>query len=133
MPGHIVDLNDYQVPDWPTTPDGEERQAREWTEMLSLLFDHPRVEAVTAWDFTDGCWLGAPSGLLAKDNREKPAYRALESLICRDWRTEGEVFSDENGCAQVEGFKGMYALSDGAGKAMLHLGPDDQSIRITLQ
>ena len=45
------------MPEWPTTPEGEERQAREWAEMLGLLFDHPRVEAVTAWDFTDGCWL----------------------------------------------------------------------------
>ena len=74
MPGHIVDLNDYQVAEWPSTPEGEAHQAREWEEMLRILFDHPRVEAVTAWDFTDGCWLGAPSGLLAADNREKPAY-----------------------------------------------------------
>jgi hypothetical protein len=29
MPAEIVDLNDYQVPDWPSTPEGEERQADE--------------------------------------------------------------------------------------------------------
>src|ERR1051325_1395966 len=29
MPPEIVDLNDYQVADWPTTADGEERQGRE--------------------------------------------------------------------------------------------------------
>ena len=34
MPPEIVDLNDYQVTDWPTTPEGEERQAREWKQML---------------------------------------------------------------------------------------------------
>ena len=54
MPPHIVDLNDYQIPEWPTTPEGEARQAREWEEMLRLLFGHPAVEAVTGWDFTDG-------------------------------------------------------------------------------
>lgn len=133
MPGHIVDLNDYQVPEWPTTPEGEERQAREWAEMLGLLFDHPRVEAVTAWDFTDGCWLGAPSGLLAADNREKPAYRALERLIRGDWRTAGAVVTDENGCAEVEGFKGMYALTDGTQSADFRLGTDAQSIEIVMQ
>ena len=133
MPGHIVDLNDYQVPEWPTTPEGEERQAREWAEMLGLLFDHPRVEAVTAWDFTDGCWLGAPSGLLAADNREKPAYRALERLIRGDWHTEGAVVTDENGCAEVEGFKGMYALTDGTQSADFRLGTDAQSIEIVMQ
>ncbi len=133
MPGHIVDLNDYQVSEWPTTPEGEARQAREWKEMLGLLFDHPRVEAVTAWDFTDGCWLGAPSGLLAADNREKPAYRALEGLIRGDWRTEGEVVTDENGCAEVEGFRGMYALTDGTRTADFRLGTDAQTIEIVMQ
>ena len=29
MPPEIVDLNDYQVQEWPTTPDGESRQAEE--------------------------------------------------------------------------------------------------------
>jgi len=29
MPPHIEDLNDYQIPSWPSTPDGEERQASE--------------------------------------------------------------------------------------------------------
>ncbi len=54
MPAHIVDLNDWQVDNWPTTPKGEERQARELTEMLSILFAHPLVEAFTTWDFSDG-------------------------------------------------------------------------------
>ena len=133
MPGHIVDLNDYQVPEWPTTPEGESRQAREWTEMLGLLFDHPQVEAVTAWDFTDGCWLGAPSGLLAADNREKPAYRALEGLIRGDWCSEGEIVTDENGCAWVEGFKGMYALTDGTRVTDFHLCADTQGIEVVME
>jgi len=133
MPGHIVDLNDYQVPEWPTTPEGEERQAREWAEMLGLLFDHPRVEAVTAWDFTDGCWLGAPSGLLAADNREKPAYKALDKLINAQWRTGGEVATDENGRAEVEGFKGMYTLAEANRKAEFHLDTNAQRIDVVLK
>jgi len=132
MPAHIVDLNDYQVPEWPSTPEGEARQAREWEEMYRILFDHPRVEAVTAWDFTDGCWLGAPSGLLAADNRVKSAYKALDKLIHGEWRTECDVVTDESGCAEVEGFKGSYTLSDDTRKAMLRLDANEQNIRITL-
>ena len=133
MPGHIVDLNDYQVPEWPTTPEGEARQAREWEEMVRILFDHPRVEAVTAWDFTDGCWLGAPSGLLAADNRPKPAYRALERLIRDEWRTECDATTDENGCAEVCGYKGGYILSDGTSKASLRLEGDGGEIEVVLE
>ena len=121
MPPHIVDLNDYQIPEWPTTPEGEARQAREWEEMLRLLFAHPKVEAVTGWDFTDGMWLGAPSGLLAKDNREKPAYKTLEKLIHGEWHTSCELRTDENGCAEATGFKGRYALSDGDLQGTFHL------------
>ena len=54
MPAHIVDLNDWQVDEWPSTPEGEERQAREISEMYSVLFAHPLVEAITTWDFNDG-------------------------------------------------------------------------------
>ena len=133
MPGHIVDLNDYQVPEWPTTPEGEARQAREWEEMLRLLFDHPRVEAVTGWDFADGAWLGAPSGLVAKDNRVKPAYRALEKLIRGEWRTVCDITTDAEGRAAVSGFKGAYALSDGARKGTLRLSDDGEVAEVVIR
>ena len=49
MPAHIVDLNDYQVESWPSTPEGEERQSREWQEMyithkLKTLKKAPHLE-----------------------------------------------------------------------------------------
>ena len=47
MPPEIVDLNDYQIPEWLTTPEGEERQAHEMEEMYRFLFAHPLVEAIT--------------------------------------------------------------------------------------
>ena len=70
MPAYIEDLNDWQVDSWPSTPEGEERQAKEITEMYSILFAHPMVDAITTWDFNDGCWLKAPSGFVREDNSE---------------------------------------------------------------
>lgn len=133
MPGHIVDLNDYVIPEWPTTPEGEARQAREWEEMLRILFGHPRVDAVTGWDFTDGAWLGAPSGLLAADNRVKPAYKTLYHLIHEEWHTAGDIVTDGSGCAEVRGFRGEYALSDGTRTATLHLSKDGETIEAVLR
>ncbi len=132
MPPHIVDLNDYQVPEWPSTPEGEARQAKEWEEMYRLLFGHPLVQAVTGWDFADGMWLGAPSGVIAKDNREKPAYHALQGLIHGEWETHGEITTDENGRAEITGFKGGYTLSDGERGAEFRLddSPDAVDIRL---
>lgn len=111
MPAHIVDLNDYQVDSWPSTPEGEERQAREWKEMYVRLFEHPLVEAITGWDFADGMWLHAPSGVIREDNTVKPAYNVLYDLINNVWHTSEEFLTDNEGFVQVEGIRGSYEIS----------------------
>jgi len=108
MPAHIVDLNDYRVPEWPTTPEGEERQARELVELYETLFAHPAVEAITNWSVKDGGWLGAPAGLLRKDSSPKPAYDALMALILGEWWTKETLRTDEKGELSFEGFRGDY-------------------------
>ena len=44
MPAHIVDLNDFQVNEWPSTPEGEARQAEEivthYKTLLALSLIH---------------------------------------------------------------------------------------------
>ena len=111
MPTYIEDLNDWQVDEWPSTPEGLERQAREVSEMYTELFAHPLVEAITTWDLTDGKWLKAPSGVLTVDNKEKPVYDALMGLIHGEWETKADLKTDENGVVTVTGFKGEYELT----------------------
>jgi GH35 family endo-1,4-beta-xylanase len=111
MPPHIVDLNDWQVEEWPTTPQGEERQAAEITEMYEILFSHPQVEAITTWSGGDNAWLHAPAGFLRTDNSEKPAYKALRTKIENEWRTQVTEHSNAAGLVKLEGFKGKYEIS----------------------
>ncbi|MCL2084874.1 MAG: 1,4-beta-xylanase, partial [Oscillospiraceae bacterium] len=109
MPEHIVDLNDHKAADWPSTPEGERRQAEEAASFYRALFEHPLVEAVTWWDFADGGWLNAPSGLVTAAGAAKPSYQALYDLIKGEWWTrELRVRTDANGMAEVSGFKGSY-------------------------
>ncbi len=131
MPAYIEDLNDWQVDEWPTTPEGEERQAKEIEEMYRILFSHPLVEAITTWDFRDGAWLGAPSGFVRKDGSEKPSYEMLKNLVKKEWWTDTTVTTDENGFATVSGFKGDYDLSADALSANKSL-TDDSELVITL-
>lgn len=111
MPADIVDLNDYQIPDWPTTPEGEERQKNDMLKLYTRLFEHPLVEGITWWDFCDGEWLGAPSGFLRKDGTCKPLYHALDNLIHNEWHTAYEAKTDDGGFVTVEGFKGEYDVT----------------------
>ncbi len=124
MPAHIVDLNDWQVESWPSTPEGEERQAREITEMYTTLFNHPLVEAITTWDFNDGCWLKAPSGFVRQDNSEKPSYFALQKLIHGDWETHEQLTTDGEGYVSFSGFKGGYTVSTDGRKGSFDLNGD---------
>ena len=128
MPAHIVDLNDYQIPEWPTTPEGEKRQAEEMEDMYRFLFAHPSVEAITGWDFTDGAWLGAPSGVLRADNSEKPSYHMLKELIHKEWHTSEKLHTDENGIADLTGFKGSYTLTGESGSGEFHLGQGEECV-----
>jgi endo-1,4-beta-xylanase len=112
MPPEIVDLNDYQVDDWPTTPEGEERQAEQTIQHYKTLFAHPLVESITWWDSSDGGWLNAPAGLIRKDGSSKPAYVELMKLVKGEWWiTPKELITDNNGEIHFSGFFGEYELT----------------------
>lgn len=124
MPPEIEDLNDYQVPEWPSTPEGEERQADEIVRHYTTLLRHPAVQSITYWGLTDnGSWLGAPCGLVRTDGTLKPGYHALCRLIKGEWwlpRTT--VVSDDEGRIGVEGFAGEYLIRVAGGEALVDLG-----------
>lgn len=116
MPADIVDLNDYQVESWPSTEEGEARQADELERHYRSLVGHPQVEAITYWGITDaGAWLGAPIGLVRADGSRKPGYDALHGLIKGEWwLPPTTVRTDEQGRFELRGFAGDYEVT-GAG------------------
>ena len=113
MPSDIVDLNDFQVEDWPSTPDGEARQSAEIVDLYKTLLAHPAVQAITYWGLTDRtAWLGAPIGFLRADGSKKPSYDALLGLIKGAWWVPPtRAVTNAAGQIDVTGFKGVYQVS----------------------
>jgi GH35 family endo-1,4-beta-xylanase len=113
MPADIVDLNDYQIPSWPTTQEGEARQADEIVRHYRSLVAHPAVQSINYWGLTDqGAWLGAPAGLVRADGSPKPAYDALTALIKGEWWLGPTAMkTDGAGQVTVRGFFGDYRVS----------------------
>ncbi|MCE9613605.1 MAG: endo-1,4-beta-xylanase [Lentisphaerae bacterium] len=116
--------------DWPTTPEGEERQAGQVEDFYRLLFSHPAVQAITWWDFSDaGAWMGAPAGLVRADMSPKPAYQVLERLIRGEWWTPDQALTtDAHGKLAVRGFLGDYEVAVDGGVARFALDHPGQLV-----
>jgi endo-1,4-beta-xylanase len=136
MPQEIVDLNDYQPRSWPSTAEGERRQADEIVRHYRTLVSHPAVQAVTYWGLSDdGSWLGAPVGLVRADGTTKPSYDALRDLIKGEWwLPPTKLRTDASGRVEVQGFLGDYRLTAGdIGEACFELeAPGETHIEVTL-
>ncbi len=112
MPPHIVDLNDWQVDDWPTTPDGEARQAEELVSHYRTLVGHPAVASITWWDIQDGGWLNAPTGLIRADGSTKPSFEALRGVIKGEWwLPPTPLRTDAAGRVRFSGWLGDYEVT----------------------
>lgn len=133
MPPEIEDLNDYKVDEWPSTAEGEERQAREAVMHYKTLFAHPKVKSITWWDFADGAWLGAPSGFITADNRVKPAYDEIHKLVKDEWWMKPTQFTtDENGEISVSGFLGDYEVSCHGKKIEFVLDNSNELVKLSI-
>ncbi|WBB89726.1 endo-1,4-beta-xylanase [Verrucosispora sp. WMMC514] len=115
MPPEIEDLNDYQIPHWPSTPEGEARQAEEVERHYRSLLAHPAVQSINYWGLTDrGAWLGAPAGLVRTDGSPKPAYDTLKALVKGEWwLSPTELRTGADGTVTVAGFLGDYTVAVG--------------------
>ena len=114
--------------------DGPEIQARVVRDMYRLWFSSPDIAGITWWNLGDGTAFGteggARGGLSDENLKPKPAYKALDQLINRDWKTNLETKSDAVGNVKFRGFLGKYsvrvAVGDSVEQFEINLGKDSQ-------
>ena len=97
---------------WLSTPEGEAAQAEYGSQLYTLLFSHPAVEAITWWDFADlRAWLGAPAGMLRADMSPKPLYERLMALVHGEWSTHVRAGTDDAGLVRCRCFFGRHDVT----------------------
>jgi GH35 family endo-1,4-beta-xylanase len=135
MPSYIEDLNDYKVEEWPSTPEGEERQRQQVEEYYACIYSRPEVAALVWWDMVDSGWLRAPSGLLRKDKElsPKPAYLRLQELIKGEWWfPETEMALSADLAIQITAPEGQYAIALNGKEYSVALEKSKQETRLVL-
>ncbi len=109
---------------WPSTLEGEKRQADYVEKLYTILFSHPSVQGIAWWNFVDGDWDRNPGGLLRADLSPKPAYDRLRHLIHEKWRTQGARTTDRKGSVAFRCFTGHYKIIVQTAKGSITMGMD---------
>ena len=97
--------------EWVTNEGDFESQAEYAEDLYTVLFSHPAVEALSWFDFADGYWLNAPSGLVSKTLDKKPVYNTLHNLIKKEWFSNEDEVTGSEGWCRSRLFTGNYDIT----------------------
>ncbi len=113
-----------------------EMQAKIVENYYKIWFSHPATASIVWWNLANGYAFVNPEnpswnedyyggGLLNKDLSKKPAYDVIDRLVNKEWHTAETLVTDENGCANLNGFYGDY-------QAVIKVGKDETELKLEL-
>jgi GH35 family endo-1,4-beta-xylanase len=80
-------------------------------DYLIALFSHENVHGVMLWGFWEGRHWRPQAALFARDLTPRPVWAAWNDLVNKQWKTEAEAVTDDQGVARVRGFCGEYDVA----------------------
>lgn len=112
MLGLPIHISEVSIPSFGYDPYDEELQAELTKRLFKLWFSSKSVNSIIWWNLSDKAAIGDEnkyhSGLLREDCTEKPAYKALDELINKEWQTSIETISGNR--FNFSGFYGDYQV-----------------------
>lgn len=136
--GKPLQVTEVTIPAYSNSAEDEAIQAEIIKILYSIWFSHPNMEQIIYWNLVDGYAAFAPQGdmtagenyyyggLLRFDMTPKPAYYTIKNLIEKEWHTEEDMVSDQNGTGTFRGFYGEYDVEITTEKGVVH-----QTINLT--
>ena len=136
--GRPLQITEITIPAYSEDPGDEETQAEILRTLYRIWFSHRAMKAIIYWNLPDGYAAFAKpgdfsggenlyyGGLCRFDMTPKPAYRVIQNLFGKEWRTA--FTRDVGGVFSFRGFHGEYELEATAnGKTVretFRLNPD---------
>ncbi|MBN2196003.1 MAG: endo-1,4-beta-xylanase [Polyangiaceae bacterium] len=104
-------------------------------DFLTVLFSHPRVEGFLMWGFWDARHWKDNAAMFRRDWSLKPAGKAYQDLVLRDWWTRVEGQSGPGGTFQTRGILGSYRVTaqHGGEKKTAAFELDRSGARVTVR
>lgn len=134
--GKPINISEISIPSEFDGVVDEELQALAAERLYKASFSHASVTGITWWNLPDDGVLttkrvagneNLPStGLIDGSYNEKAAYKVLDKLINKEWRTDVTLETNEYGTASFRGFYGDYDIGTQCGSASLNLRKSSQ-------
>lgn len=128
-----IQITEITIPCYSADAVDEEIQAEIIKNVYSMFFSHDAMEGLMYWNLIDGYAYAAEpgdmtagenyyyGGLLRFDGSKKPAYKVIKKMFNEEWRTNVDVFGNDDGITRFHGFYGEYELNiRSKGKSVVH-------------
>ncbi len=137
--GYPMHISEITVPGSGLKKENEELQAYLVKKLYETWFATRNMKSIVWWNLFDGYAAYAPLGSLEGENRcggglvrfdgtEKPAYKVLDDLINREWKT---VFTREaDGELAFRGFYGEYEIEANGKTYTVNFDEDGKEITL---
>jgi GH35 family endo-1,4-beta-xylanase len=126
LPLHVSEISFPVYRDIPAKL-AAEVQAKMLRNYYRMWFSQKDCSSIVYWNLCDNTAFGDENdlraGLIDAEFQEKPAYKMLDTLVNREWRTETSGVTDTNGILDWNGFYGQYELSINGEKSLVDLTP----------
>jgi endo-1,4-beta-xylanase len=88
----------------------EAGQAEYTRDFLTAVFSHPATEGFTCWGFWEGSMWRPSAAMIRKDWSTKPNGKVWTDLIKKQWWTNEEGITDNNGQVIIRAFHGRHSI-----------------------
>lgn len=143
--GLPLEITEMTVPTFGETEEDEQLQADLLKLLYTIFFAHPAMNSVVYWNTVDGyaydisCDLSkgrkrgwhenkCHGGLFRHDLTPKKSSEMLYNLFHKEWHTEFEAVTDENGYVEFRGFYGEYSAETEDTACVFELHKDESPV-----
>lgn len=99
-----------QITEFDISTADEQLQADYTRDYMTVCFSHPAIDSFLIWGFWEGRHWRPEAALYRRDWSEKPNAQVWRDLIYREWWTNADGETGEDGSFSVRGFLGEYEV-----------------------